>query len=210
MDQFPNVHVSAHPLVAVALACLRAVDTPVPAFRQAVHQVATLLLAEATADLPLAATTVTTPLAVAPAVRLAAPVALFPVLRAGLGMVPAALALLDEAPVWHLGLYRDEATLLPVVYYERLPAFDPGTVCLLLDPMLATGGSTLAAVRLLWARGARDIRAIVLLAAPEGLALLQAEAPAVRVHVAAVDPHLNERGYIVPGLGDAGDRQFGT
>ncbi len=210
MSQFPNAHVSAHPLVAAALARLRAVDTPVPAFRQAVQQVATLLLAEATADLPLVATTVTTPLAVAPAARLATPVALFPVLRAGLGMVPAALALLDEAPVWHLGLYRDHKTLEPVAYYNRLPSEPEIDLCLILDPMLATGGSAVASVDVLKQWGAARIKFLGLIAAPEGVERLATAHPDVPIHLAALDERLNAQAYIVPGLGDAGDRQFGT
>jgi uracil phosphoribosyltransferase len=201
---------SAHPLAAVALARLREATTAPPAFRTALNQVAGLLVAEATADLPLEATTVTTPLATASAARLATPVVFFPVLRAGLGLLPAAQALLPEAPIWHVGLYRDEQTLQPVAYYERLPSLDPAAACYVLDPMLATGGSALAVVRLLRARGARLIRLVAVLAAPEGLAALHGEAPDVRVHVAAVDDHLDARGFIVPGLGDAGDRQFGT
>jgi uracil phosphoribosyltransferase len=208
MRDFPNLQLSAHPLAAVALARLRDATTAPPAFRTALNQVAGLLVAEATADLPLEATTVATPLASAPAARLAAPVAFFPVLRAGLGLLPAAQALLPDAPVWHVGLYRDETTLQPVAYYERLPSLDPATACYALDPMLATGGSAIAVVRLLRSRGARLIRLVAVLAAPEGLDALHAEAPEVRVHVAAVDDHLNERGFIVPGLGDAGDRQF--
>lgn len=209
-ERFPSTRVSRHPLAAVALGRLRATDTLPAAFRQLVGQLATLLLAEATADLPTAPATVTTPLGTAPAAAIAAPIVVVPILRAGLGMLPAAQALLPEAPVWHLGLYRDEATLQPVSYYERVPALDARTIALVLDPMLATGGSALAAARLLQARGVTDVRVVALLAAPEGLRLLQAEAPSVRVWVAAVDDHLDARGFIVPGLGDAGDRQFGT
>lgn len=204
------MQVSAHPLVAVALGELRLTATPPPVFRRLVDRLASLLLAEATAHLPTTDTLVTTPLGTAPARALAAPLVIVPIMRAGLGMLPAAQALLPDAPVLHLGLYRDDATLQPVPYYERIPALGADTVALALDPMLATGGSAVAAVRLLAARGCEDIRLIALLAAPEGLQRLQAEAPAVRVWTAAVDDHLDARGYIVPGLGDAGDRQFGT
>jgi uracil phosphoribosyltransferase len=210
MTASPTVRVSSHPLVAVALGRLRDAATPPPAFRAALDQLAALLLAEVTAGLPVERWTVATPLAPAAAARLAVPVAFVPVLRAGLGFLPAAQALVPEASVWHVGFYRDEATLQPVAYYERLPAIDPRTVCFILDPMLATGGSAVATVRLLRARGARDLRLVAVLAAPEGLARLHAEVPDVPVYVAAVDDHLNERGFIVPGLGDAGDRQFDT
>lgn len=206
---FPNTRASAHPLAAVALARLRAANTPSSEFRQALHELALVLLVEALADLPLAATTITTPLAPADGARLAAPVAFVPILRAGLGLLPAALALVPTAAVCPVGLYRDEATLQPVSYYEKLPDFTPQTASFILDPMLATGGSALATARLLARHGAHRISAVSVLAAPEGLRLLQAEAPDVRVYTAAIDSHLDARGFIVPGLGDAGDRQFG-
>ena len=137
-------------------------------------------------------------------------VGLIPVLRAGLGMVDAMLELMPTAQVWHIGLYRDERTLKPVEYYNKLPDAATVQVCLILDPMLATGGSSAATVDILKAWGAARIKQVSLIAAPEGIATLSEAHPDVDIHVAAVDRELNERGYIVPGLGDAGDRQFGT
>jgi uracil phosphoribosyltransferase len=169
-----------------------------------------LLGYEAMADLPTAAETIETPLEPMEARRLEPRVGLIPILRAGLGMVDAMLELLPTAEVWHIGLYRDERTLKPVEYYNKLPDAATVQVCLILDPMLATGGSSAATVDILKAWGASRIKQVSLIAAPEGIATLSAAHPDVDIHVAAVDRELNERGYIVPGLGDAGDRQFGT
>jgi uracil phosphoribosyltransferase len=137
-------------------------------------------------------------------------VGLVPILRAGLGMVEGVWEVLPMAEVWHIGLYRDERTLRPVEYYNKLPVQPTVDVCLVLDPMLATGGSAVATVDVLKRWGARRIKFVGIIAAPEGIARLEAAHPDVAIHVAAIDSHLNERGYIVPGLGDAGDRQFGT
>jgi uracil phosphoribosyltransferase len=144
------------------------------------------------------------------AARMEPRVGLIPILRAGLGMVDAMLELLPTAEVWHIGLYRDERTLKPVEYYNKLPDAATVQVCLVLDPMLATGGSAAATIDILKQWGAARVKQVSLIAAPEGVATLTAAHPDVDVHVAALDLHLNERGYIVPGLGDAGDRQFGT
>jgi len=163
-------------------------------FRALVGELATLLLYEATADLPVEDAEVKTPLAMAKGARLAEPVGLVPVLRAGIGMVEAALELMPEAQVWHIGLFRDERTLRPIEYYNKLPSEATVAVCLVLDPMLATGG----------------VKYVGLIAAPEGVRALSSAHPDVPIHVAALDERLNEKGYIVPGLGDAGDRQFGT
>jgi len=153
---------------------------------------------------------VRTPLAPYRGSRLREQVGLVPVLRAGIGMVEAALELIPEAQVWHLGLFRDERTLRPIEYYNKLPSEATAQVCLVLDPMLATGGSAVATVDILKKWGAKRIKYVGIIAAPEGVKALSAAHPDVPIHVAAIDERLNEKGYIVPGLGDAGDRQFGT
>ncbi|MSQ36931.1 MAG: uracil phosphoribosyltransferase [Chloroflexi bacterium] len=202
--------VSGHPLLREKLTRLRDERTPPRDFRALVAEIATLLLYEATADLPLADHEVRTPLAPYRGSRLAEQVGLVPVLRAGIGMVEAALALIPEAQVWHIGLFRDERTLRPIEYYNRLPAGATAQVCLVLDPMLATGGSAVATIDILKRWGAKRVKYVGIIAAPEGVAALSAAHPAVPIHIAALDERLNEKGYILPGLGDAGDRQFGT
>jgi uracil phosphoribosyltransferase len=204
------IHVSPHPLVREKLTRLRDETTTPMDFRHLVHEIATLVLYEATADLDLADREIRTPLAPYGGVRLKETVGLVPVLRAGIGMVEAALALMPEAQVWHIGLFRDERTLRPIEYYNKLPSEATVQVCLVLDPMLATGGSATATVDVLKKWGARRVKYVGIIAAPEGVATLSEAHPDVPIHVAALDDHLNERGYIVPGLGDAGDRQFGT
>ena len=169
-----------------------------------------LVLYEATQDLDTPPHEIRTPLAPYRGVRLAETVGLVPVLRAGIGMVEAALQLIPEAQVWHIGLFRDERTLRPIEYYNKLPSSATAQVCLVLDPMLATGGSSVATIDILKKWGARRIKYVGLIAAPEGVRALHDAHPDVPIHVAAVDERLNEKGYIVPGLGDAGDRQFGT
>ncbi len=169
-----------------------------------------LVLYEATADLSTAPADVRTPLAPYKGVKLAQTVGLVPVLRAGIGMVEAALQLIPEAQVWHIGLFRDEHTLRPIEYYNKLPSAATAQVCLVLDPMLATGGSSVATIEILKRWGARRVKYVGLIAAPEGVKALCDAYPDVPIHVAALDERLNEKGYIVPGLGDAGDRQFGT
>ena len=206
----PSVHVSPHPLVAHKLSLLRDTSTTPKQFRELVRELSWLLGYEAMADLATADTDVTTPLERMSGARLGPKVGLVPVLRAGLGMVDAMLELMPAAQVWHIGLYRDERTLKPVEYYNKLPDAATVQVCLILDPMLATGGSSAATVDILKAWGAARVKQVSLIAAPEGIATLSGAHPDVDIHVAAVDRELNERGYIVPGLGDAGDRQFGT
>jgi uracil phosphoribosyltransferase len=208
--RFPNLHVSQHPLVAHKLALLRDRTTEPKRFRELVRELSWLLGYEAMADLTTSSITVETPLEPTAGVELEPKVGLVPVLRAGLGMVDAMLELMPSAEVWHIGLYRDERSLKPVEYYNKLPDAATVQVCLILDPMLATGGSASATVDILKQWGAARIKQVSLIAAPEGLATLSAAHPDVAIHVAAVDRALNERGYIVPGLGDAGDRQFGT
>ena len=208
--RYPNLHVSHHPLVAHKLSLLRDRRTEPKKFRELVRELSWLLGYEAMADLTTVAEPIETPLEPMTGARLETKVGLVPVLRAGLGMVEAMLELMPMAEVWHIGLYRDERTLKPVEYYNKLPDAATVQVCLILDPMLATGGSAAATVDVLKAWGAARIKQVSLIAAPEGIATLQAAHPDVDIHVAAVDRQLNERGYIMPGLGDAGDRQFGT
>jgi uracil phosphoribosyltransferase len=189
---------------------LRDETTPPKIFRELVAEIATLLLYEATADLPTDDREVRTPLAAYKGARLRDKVGLIPVLRAGIGMVEAALELMPEAQVWHIGLFRDERTLRPIEYYNKLPSSATVQVCLVLDPMLATGGSAAATIDVLKKWGAQRIKYVGIIAAPEGVRALVSAHPDVPIHVAALDERLNEKGYIVPGLGDAGDRQFGT
>jgi len=205
-----NIYASPHPLVAHKLARLRNKSTEPKKFRELVREMAGLLAYEATADLATNPIQVETPLAMAPGMDLMEKIGLVPILRAGLGMVEGIWELMPSAEVWHIGLYRDERTLKPVQYYNKLPVEPTVSVCLILDPMLATGGSAVATVDLLKNWGVRKIKFVGLIGAPEGINNLQQHHPDVPIYLAAIDDHLNERGYIVPGLGDAGDRQFGT
>ena len=209
-DRYPNLHVSRHPLVAHKLSLLRDKRTDPKQFRELVRELSWLIGYEAMADLTTQPRVIETPLEGMEGARVEPKVGLIPVLRAGLGMVEAVLELMPSAEVWHIGLYRDERTLKPVEYYNKLPDAATVQVCLILDPMLATGGSSAATVDILKAWGAARIKQVSLIAAPEGIATLSQAHPDVDIYVAAVDRELNERGYIVPGLGDAGDRQFGT
>ena len=205
-----NVFVSPHPLVAHKLTLLRDVETNPKKFRELVRELAGLLAYEATMDLSIDPIEVQTPLTTMTGAVLKEKVGLVPILRSGLGMVEGVWEILSSAEVWHIGLYRDEKTLKPVQYYNKLPVMPTVTLCLILDPMLATGGSAIATVDILKNWGAKKIKFVGLIGAPEGIAALHARHPDIPIHLAAVDDHLNERGYIVPGLGDAGDRQFGT
>lgn len=205
-----NVYASTHPLVAHKLNRLRSVDTEPLKFRQLVRELAALLTYEATADLVIVPADVQTPLAVAHGAELKESIGLVPILRAGLGMVDGVWELMPSAEVWHIGLYRDERTLKPVEYYNKLPIEPTVQLCLILDPMLATGGSAVATVDVLKRWGVTKIKFVGLIAAPEGIRTLQTAHPDVPIHLAAIDERLNEKGYILPGLGDAGDRQFGT
>ena len=205
-----HIHESRHPLVRHKLTLLRQTQTGGRGFRDLLWDLAALLAYEALADLRLTETSVTTPLDEAPGYILAERVALVPVLRAGLGMVDPIWNLIPDAQVGHIGLYRDEATLQPVEYYSKLPPAEEVDVCFLLDPMLATGGSAVAACNILKRWGIKRIKFVGLIAAPEGIARLGQAHPDVDIHIAAADSCLNDKGYIVPGLGDAGDRLFGT
>jgi uracil phosphoribosyltransferase len=201
---------SEHPLVRHKVSLLRHVDTEPKKFRELVRELAMLLCYEATRDLELVEQDVPTPMGNAVGYRLRTKIGLVPILRAGLGMVEGVLELIPTAEVWHIGLYRDERTLHPVEYYNRLPTPTRVQLSLVLDPMLATGGTAAASVDILKRWGCERIKYLGLIAAPEGIDRLSRAHPDVPIHVAAVDERLNEIGYIVPGLGDAGDRQFGT
>jgi uracil phosphoribosyltransferase len=205
-----NVFASQHPLVAHKLSRLRDRSTEPKKFRELVREIAALLAYEATSDLLTVPRQVQTPLATMNGVELQEKIGLVPILRAGLGMVEGFWELMPTAEVWHIGLYRDEKTLQPVQYYNKLPVEPTVSVCLILDPMLATGGSAVATTAIVKRWGVRKIKFVGLIGAPEGIALMQAAHPDVPLYLAAIDDHLNERGYILPGLGDAGDRQFGT
>ncbi|MFZ6018068.1 MAG: uracil phosphoribosyltransferase [Chloroflexota bacterium] len=205
-----QVFISQHPLVAHKLAKLRSTQTEPKKFRELVREITILLAYEATADLQIQPVQVQTPLGTAPGAELLEKIGLVPILRAGLGMVEGIWEMMPSAEVWHIGIYRDEKTLKPVQYYNKLPTEPRVSVCLILDPMLATGGSAVATVDILKQWGVRRIKFVGLIGAPEGIQNMQQHHPDVPIHLAAVDDHLNEIGYIVPGLGDAGDRQFGT
>ena len=205
-----NVFTSQHPLVAHKLARLRDTKTDPKRFRELVREIAALLAYEATTDLATVNRQVHTPLAETRGVELQEKIGLVPILRAGLGMVEGIWELMPSAEVWHIGLYRDERTLQPVQYYNKLPVEPTVSVCLILDPMLATGGSAVTTADVLKRWGVRRIKFVGVIGAPEGIKNMQEHHPDVPIHLAAIDDHLNERGYIVPGLGDAGDRQFGT
>ena len=205
-----DVHVIRHPLVEDVLAALRDRHTPSDTFRQLARRVSLLVAAEATRDLPLAEATVETPLEEATVRRLAARVVAVPVLRAGLGMLGAFLELVPQAQVGYFGLERDEATAVARRYYEKVPKDLGGAVVFLLDPMLATGGSAAMAVDGLIGLGAREVRLLSIVSAPEGVAHLNAVVPDAVIFTAALDRALNDRKYIVPGLGDFGDRLFRT
>jgi uracil phosphoribosyltransferase len=207
---WPNFHVSEHPAVRHKLGILRDETTEPKKFREVVRELSWLLGYEALADARTRPLEITTPIEPMQAEELADRIGLIPILRAGLGMVDAMLELMPTAEVWHLGLFRDERTLRPVEYYNKLPDTTSIDLCLILDPMLATGGSAIAAVEVLKRWGAVRIKLVNLIAAPEGVEALLAAHPDVEIYTAALDRQLNDRGYIMPGLGDAGDRQFGT
>ena len=206
----PNVFASEHPLVAHKLSRLREKTTEPKKFRELVREIAALLTYEATADLVIAPRRIETPRATVQGAERKEKSGRVPIVRAGLGMVEGVWELMPVAEVWHIGLYRDEQTLKPVEYYNKLPVEPTVSVCLILDPMLATGGSAVATADVLKRWGVKKIKFVGLIGAPEGIKHMQERHPDVPIHLAAIDDHLNERGYIIPGLGDEGDRQFGT
>ena len=205
-----NVYESKHPLVANKPSRLRDKNTNPKKFRELVREISALLAYEATADLQTAPVEIETPLAKMQAQQLKEKIGLVPILRAGLGMVEGIWEMMPSSEVWHIGLYRDEHTLQPVEYYNKLPVEPRVAVCLILDPMLATGGSATATADILKRWGVKKIKFVGLIAAPEGIKAMQGQHPDIDIHIGAIDDHLNDRAYIVPGLGDAGDRQFGT
>jgi len=214
-----QVFVSDHPLIRHKVTLLRSVETGPKKFRELIREVAILLAYEATADLGVKEVPVQTPMAAANGYELTDKIGLVPILRAGLGMVEGIWEMMPAAEVWHIGLYRDHQTLEPVQYYNKLPVHPTVQVCLILDPMLATGGSAVATVDILKRWGAQRIKFVGIIGAPEGVERLTKAHPDVDIYLAAIDDHLTPEpsgpddppeGYIVPGLGDAGDRQFGT
>lgn len=205
-----KVHVSSHPLVRHKVTLLSDRHTDHKTFRELVRELTRLLLYEATADLPLRETTFETPLESTTGQKIASRIGLVPIIRAGLGMVDAAVDALPHAEVWHLGMYRDEATHRPVSYYNKLPATCPDDVVLVLDPMLATGGSASDAIAELKRWGASSIKFVGIIGAPEGIAAVTRQHPDVPLFLARQDRELDANRFIRPGLGDAGDRLFGT
>ena len=205
-----NIIISEHPLIAHKLSLLRRNKTEPKKFRELVRELGGLLAYETTQDLLTAPIEIETPLGVANGSSLREKIGLVPILRAGLGMVEGVWELMPSAEVWHIGIYRDEQSLKPVEYYNKLPVEPTVSVCLILDPMLATGGSAVATVDILKRWGVKKIKFMGIIGAPEGIERLQKAHPDVPIHLAAIDDHLNDVGFIVPGLGDAGDRQFGT
>ncbi len=205
-----NVHVVDHPAVADRLARLRSIDTPTTVFRKLIEELGVFLAYEATRALPMRNERVTTPLIEMTARRIATRPVVAPVLRAGLGLLPGFLDVIDDAVVAHLGFYRDPQSLVPIPYYANVPPELANRDVFVLDPMLATGHSGVAAIEALVDRGAHDVTFVCVIAAPEGIRAMVAAHPTVRIIAASVDAGLNDHAYIVPGLGDAGDRMFGS
>jgi uracil phosphoribosyltransferase len=206
----PNVFTSSHPLIAHKLTILRDKNTEPKKFRELIREISALLAYEATQDLETAPKSVESPMGQADGQEVKHAIGLIPILRAGLGMVEGIWELIPEAQVWHIGLFRDEETLQPVQYYNKLPTEPTVGLSLVLDPMLATGGSASATIAIIKEWGVKSIKYVGILGAPEGVALLQKDHPDVAIHLGTLDEKLNDIGYIMPGLGDAGDRQFGT
>jgi uracil phosphoribosyltransferase len=205
-----QLFVSKHPLVKHKLTLLRDVRTDHRTFRELVRELTLLLTYEVTLDMATAPKTVQTPMGSANGQQAQELIGLIPIMRAGMGMVDGVMELLPNVQVWHIGLFRDEHTLRPVEYYNKLPNEPTVQICLVLDPMLATGGSAIATIDILKRWGAKRIKYLGLLGAPEGVQALSSAHPDVPIHLAELDERLNEIGYIVPGLGDAGDRMYGT
>jgi len=206
----PRVHISTHPVMAHKMTALRDKNTPPPEFYRLVKEISALLAYEATASLALEHLEIETPMGPAKGQRLAGGIGVTPILRAGLGMAEAFREVIPDAQVWHLGLRRDEDTLQALEYYNRLPHKVDLQVAYAVDPMLATGGSGIDAISILKLRGIPRLSYVGIIAAPYGLLKLSQTHPDIDIYIAALDDSLNDRGYILPGLGDAGDRQFGT
>ena len=206
-----KVHVMDHPLITHKISYIRSEEVGTKEFREMIGEIAQLMCYEATRDLKLADVEIDTPICKTTVKELKGKkLAVVPILRAGLGMVDGMLAMIPAAKVGHIGLYRDPETLEPVEYYCKLPADCANREVFVVDPMLATGGSSSAAIQMLKDKGVKNIRLMCIIAAPEGVKKMQEDHPDVDVYIGALDDHLNEHGYIVPGLGDAGDRIFGT
>ncbi|ETT87202.1 uracil phosphoribosyltransferase [Viridibacillus sp. FSL R5-0477] len=206
-----KVYVFDHPLIQHKLTYIRDKNTGTKEFRELVDEVATLMAFEITRDLPLEEIEIDTPVTTAKTKVLSGKkIAIVPILRAGIGMVDGVLKLIPAAKVGHIGLYRDPQTLKPVEYYAKLPADVEERDFIIVDPMLATGGSAIEAINSLKKRGAKSIKFMCLIAAPEGVKAIHDEHPEIDIYIAALDEKLNDHGYIIPGLGDAGDRLFGT
>ncbi len=210
MSNFKNVTLIQHPLTERDLTILRDKDTPSSTFRQVLGRISTILAYYALNDLPLKKVSVTTPIQKTDGYVLDTELIVVPILRAGLGLVDSIITFIPEAKVGHLGLYRDETTKKPVEYYYKMPNGVDKAEVIVVDPMLATAGSAIAALDILKRHGAKNIRFMCLISAPEGIERLQKEHPDIRIITAAIDERLNDDAYIVPGLGDAGDRFFGT
>jgi uracil phosphoribosyltransferase len=209
-EQQSNTVELQHPLVRHYLSRLRDVATPPAEFRQLIQRLSAILAYEATRDLAERSIEVQTPLCTTTGNTLAQRIALVPILRAGLGMVDPVLGMIPHAEVWHLGIYRDEQTMQPVEYYSKLPSTEPVDVAFVLDPMLATGGSVLAAIATLGDWGVTNLKVLSVIASNEGIRVVTEKNPHIQLYVAAIDAELNDHKYIVPGLGDAGDRSFNT
>ncbi|WP_180272766.1 uracil phosphoribosyltransferase [Konateibacter massiliensis] len=206
-----KVTVMEHPLIQHKIGIIRRIETGSKDFRQMIGEIAMLMCYEATRDLKLQDVTIQTPICETTVKELhGKKLAIVPILRAGLGMVDGMLSMIPAAKVGHIGLYRDPDTLEPVEYYCKLPADSADREVFVVDPMLATGGSSVAAIKMLKEKGVKNIRFMCIIAAPEGVKRMQTEHPDVDIFIGALDEHLNDHGYIVPGLGDAGDRIFGT
>ena len=206
----PQVHISRHPVIAHKMTLLRDKRTPPPAFYRTVRELGALLAYESTADLKLEPVRIETPIEPMTGSELAGGVGIVPILRAGLGLAEGFREVLPDASIWHLGLRRDERTLEPIEYYNQLARSSNLQVCFSVDPMLATGGSAIDALNILKRYGVPHLRYVALIGAPYGLLKLRQAHPDVPIYLAALDDRLDDRGFICPGLGDAGDRQFGT
>lgn len=204
------LHVLKHPLITHKLTQMRKKETGTKDFRQNLDEIGGLMVYEITRNLPIQPVTIETPVATCETYELKKEVILVPILRAGLGMVSGICNLVPTVKVAHIGLYRDEETLEPHPYFEKYPKQMPDATVIIVDPMLATGGSANAAIDMVKRQGAKDIRLVCLVGAPEGVAAVEKQHPEIDIYLAALDEKLNEKGYIIPGLGDAGDRIFGT